>query len=152
MPPAIHVLNGPNLNLLGEREPHIYGRDTLADAEAACRSVTDLHGLSLVFRQTNAEHELIDWLHATRKGAAVGVAINPAAFCYHSVAVLDALKACDCPVIEVHLSNIHRRDEAWRADTLTATAVTGLISGLGIGGYVLAVEWLAQKYKATSAA
>ncbi|MDP3737825.1 MAG: type II 3-dehydroquinate dehydratase [Hyphomonadaceae bacterium] len=151
MPNTIHVLNGPNLNLLGEREPHIYGRDTLADVEKACRAVAARHGLELVFRQTNAEHQMIDWLHQTRKGGAVGVAINPAAFCYNSVPVLDALKMCDCPVVEVHISNIHNREAEWRAHTITAVAATGMISGLGAMGYSLAVEWLAQKFNASMA-
>ena len=145
---TVHVLNGPNLNLLGEREPHIYGSDTLADVEALCRAVTDRLGWNLVFRQTNAEHEMIDWLHATRRGAAIGVVINPAAFCYNSVPVLDALKTCDCPIVEVHISNIHRREAEWRAHTITANAATGMISGLGIHGYPLAIEFLARRIAA----
>ena len=101
MSSRVYVLNGPNLNLLGTREPEIYGRQTLAEVEALCRSVTNRYDLELVFRQTNAEHEMIGWLHEARKS--VGIAINPAAFCYHSVPVLDAIKMCECPVVEVHI-------------------------------------------------
>lgn len=139
---TIHLLNGPNLNLLGQREPHIYGHHTLADVEARTRAAAQRHGLDLVFRQTNAEHEMVDWIQEARKSA--GVIINPAAFCYHSVPVLDALTTCECPVIEVHISNIHRRDEEWRANTILTAAATAMITGAGINGYVLAVEHLAH--------
>jgi 3-dehydroquinate dehydratase-2 len=141
---VVHVLNGPNLDLLGEREPEIYGSDTLKDVEAACRAAADRLGWDLVFRQTNAEHQMVEWLHATRRGAAAGVVMNPAGFCYHSVPVLDALKMCDCPVVEVHISNIHRREAEWRARTLTAGAAVGMISGFGGHGYVLGIEYLAR--------
>ena len=141
---TLHVLNGPNLDHLGEREPEIYGRATLADVEALCREAAASHGLEVVFRQTHREYEMIDWLHEAAKDA-VGVAINPAAFSYHSVAILDAIKMLSCPVVEVHISNIHRRDEAWRADSLLTPAVTGIISGLGVAGYRLAVEYLAER-------
>ena len=141
---TLHVLNGPNLDHLGEREPEVYGRATLADVEAMCREAAEGHGLGLVFRQTHREYEMIDWLHEAAKDAA-GVAINPAAFSYHSVAILDAIKMLSCPVVEVHISNIHRRDEAWRADSLLTPAVTGIISGLGVAGYRLAVEYLAER-------
>jgi 3-dehydroquinate dehydratase-2 len=144
MPKTLHILNGPNLDRLGEREPEIYGRATLADIEAMCREAATLHGLDLVFRQTHREYEMIDWLHEAARDAA-GVAINPAAFSYHSVAVLDAIKMLTCPVVEVHISNIHRRDEAWRADSLLTPAVTGIISGLGVAGYRLAIEFLAGR-------
>jgi 3-dehydroquinate dehydratase-2 len=107
--------------------------------------VVDRIGWGLVFRQTNAEHEMVDWLQATRRGAAIGVVINPAGFCYHSVPVLDALKMCDCPVVEVHISNIHRREAEWRARTITASAAVGMISGLGVHGYPLAIEYLARR-------
>jgi 3-dehydroquinate dehydratase II len=137
----VHVLNGPNLNLLGVREPDIYGRQTLADVEKLCREVAERHGLDLVFRQTNAEYQMIDWLQEARLDG--GVAINPAAFSYHSVPVLDAMKMLECPVIEVHISNIHRREAEWRARSILTVAVTGMITGLGIHGYPLAVEHLA---------
>ena len=141
---TIHVLNGPNLDHLGEREPEIYGRATLADVEAMCRAAAAARGFELVFRQTHREYEMIDWLHEAAREAA-GVAVNPAAFSYHSVAILDAIKMLTCPVVEVHISNIHRRDEAWRADSLLTPAVTGVISGLGVAGYRLAVDYLAER-------
>ena len=139
---VIHVLNGPNLNMLGEREPAIYGHETLVDVEALCRAETDAAGYDLTFRQTNAEHEMVDWIQAARKGSA-GIVINPAAFSYAAYPILDALKLCDCPIIEVHISNIHRREEAWRSKSIMTQAVTGIISGLGIRGYALAVRHIA---------
>lgn len=146
MKSRVYVLNGPNLDLLGEREPHIYGHHTLADVEAACRAVAQRHELELVFRQTNAEHEFIAWLHEARRAA--GIAFNPAAFCYHSVPVLDALKMCECTVVEVHISNIHRRETEWRARSILTVASTGMITGLGIDGYRLAVEHIAARHAA----
>jgi 3-dehydroquinate dehydratase-2 len=137
----IHVLNGPNLNLLGVREPAIYGSDTLADVERACREVAEAAGFELVFRQTNAEHQMIDWLQEARIGAA-GVVINPAAFTYAAYGVLDAIKMVECPVVEVHISNIHRREAEWRSKSIMTQVATGIISGLGTHGYVLAVRHL----------
>jgi 3-dehydroquinate dehydratase-2 len=139
MTSRIYLLNGPNLNLLGEREPTLYGHHTLADVESRCRAVADRHRLELVARQTNAEHEMIAWLHEARHAA--GIIINPGAFCYHSVAILDALKICEGPVLEVHISNIYRREE-WRSKSILAAAATGVITGLGIDGYRLAMEHL----------
>lgn len=138
---TLFVLNGPNLELLGEREPEIYGTTTLADIEGMCRTEAEAAGLALRFHQTNAEHEMIGWLHEARKDAA-GIVINPAAFSYAGYPVLDALKMCACPVVEVHISNIHRREEAWRAKSLMTAAATGMITGLGPQGYVLAVRYL----------
>jgi 3-dehydroquinate dehydratase II len=138
----IYLLNGPNLNLLGLREPHIYGHTSLAEVEAQCRAVAERHHIELIARQTNAEHEMIGWLQEARRAA--GIVINPAAFCYHSVAVLDALLMCECPIVEVHISNIYRREEAWRAHSLFAKATTGMITGLGTHGYILALEHLAE--------
>ena len=135
----IYLLNGPNLNLLGEREPELYGRHTLADIETQCRAQAAQHRLELVAHQTNAEHEMVGWLHEARHAA--GIIINPAAFCYHSVAVLDALKICECPVVEVHISNIYRRED-WRSKSILASAATGVITGLGIDGYRLAMDHL----------
>jgi 3-dehydroquinate dehydratase-2 len=146
---TILVLNGPNLNLLGEREPAIYGHDTLADVEALCRAEAQAAGFALDFRQTNAEHEMVDWIQAGRKGLA-GLIINPAAFTYAAYPVLDALKLVDCPVIEVHISNIHRREAEWRAKSIMTQVVTGIISGLGVNGYALAVRqiaWLVARAK-----
>ena len=139
---TLFVLNGPNLDLLGQREPEIYGHDTLADVEAACRAEAEAAGLALRFHQTNAEHEMIGWLHAARVGAA-GIVINGAAFSYAGYPILDALKMCDCPIVEVHISNIHRREEEWRAHSLFTKAATGMITGLGTHGYVLAVRHIA---------
>jgi 3-dehydroquinate dehydratase-2 len=147
--PRIHVLNGPNLNLLGVREPHIYGHQTLKDVEVLCREVAQRHGLELVFGQTNAEHQMIDWLQAARLDA--GVVINPAAFCYHSVPVLDAMKMLECPVVEVHISNIHRREAEWRARSILTAVSTGMITGLGVQGYPLAIEYLASMIERTAA-
>jgi 3-dehydroquinate dehydratase-2 len=143
MTPRIWLLNGPNLNLLGEREPHIYGHSTLADVESMCQEVAAHHGLELFCHQTNAEHQMIEWLHAARKDA--GVIINPAGFSYHHVPVLDALKMVECPIVEVHISNVHRREAEWRSHTITTVAATGVISGLGIQGYRYAVEFLAAR-------
>jgi len=146
---VVYVLNGPNLNLLGQREPEIYGRDTLADVEARCRAIAEREGFELVFRQTNNEHEMVDWIQAARKSG--GVVINPAGFSYNSVPVLDALKMCECPVVEVHISNIHKRAETearWRAESIMSPAATGVIAGLGVAGYELAVEYVARRLKA----
>ena len=139
---TLFVLNGPNLDLLGQREPEIYGTTTLGDIERMCREEAEAAGLALRFHQTNAEHEMIGWLHEARTDAA-GIAINPAAFSYAGYPVLDALKMCACPIVEVHISNIHRREEAWRAKSLMTAAATGMITGLGPQGYVLAVRYLA---------
>lgn len=134
-----HVLNGPNLNLLGEREPEIYGTATLADVERACRALCEREGVALEFSQTNSEVVLIEAIQAAR--GSDGIVINPAG-CSYSVPVLDALKACAAPIVEVHISNIHARAERWRAETLTAGAAIGIISGLGTDGYVLALQYL----------
>ena len=136
---TVHVLNGPNLNLLGEREPEIYGTQTLGDVEQICRETCEKHGFTLDFAQTNSEAVLIEQIQAAR--ASAGIVINPAG-CSYSVPVLDALKACSAPVVEVHISNIHARTEEWRANTLTTSAALGVISGLGIDGYALALQYL----------
>jgi 3-dehydroquinate dehydratase-2 len=141
---SIHVLNGPNLNLLGEREPEIYGTDTLADVERLCRELCDPAGVELQFSQTNSEATLIDQIQAAR--ASAGIVINPAG-CSYSVPVLDALKACSAPIVEVHISNVHARDETWRAETLTTAAAVGVISGLGVEGYGLALQFLLNRRK-----
>jgi 3-dehydroquinate dehydratase-2 len=146
MSTRVYLLNGPNLDLLGEREPHIYGHATLAEVEALCRKAADGHGLDLVCHQTNAEHEMIAWLHEARRAA--GIVINPAAFCYHSVPILDAMRLCECPIVEVHISNIYRRDEAWRSNSMLAAACSGVITGLGVEGYRLAIDFLARQIAA----
>jgi len=140
---TVFLLNGPNLNLLGLREPHLYGSKTLADVEAMCRPVAERHGFDLQFRQTNREYEMVDWIQEARQST--GLVINPAGFTYNAVPVLDALKMCECPVVEVHISNIHKRAETearWRADSIMSAAATGVIAGLGVHGYVLALEHL----------
>ncbi len=142
MPQTIHVLNGPNLNLLGEREPETYGTATLADVEADCRVAADEFDLGLLFRQTNAEHELIDWIHEARREAAA-IIINPAAYTHTSIALLDALSACSLPVIEVHISNIHRR-EPFRARSYVSKAATAVLAGFGTHGYILAIRHVAR--------
>jgi 3-dehydroquinate dehydratase II len=148
MSKTIYVFNGPNLNLLGVREPEIYGHDTLADVEAACASVAAEAGYALDFRQTNAEHEMVDWFQEVRSGAA-GVVFNPAAFTYAAYPVLDAIKMVDSPVIEVHISNIHRREAEWRSNSIMTQVCTGLISGLGVHGYSLAVQHIIHLHKRT---
>jgi 3-dehydroquinate dehydratase II len=141
----IHILNGPNLNRLGRREPEIYGTTTLAEIEAGCRAVDP--GRAIVFRQTNSESELIGWVHEAIDDAD-GLIINPAAFSFTSLALLDALKMFPGPLIEVHISNIHRRDELYQR-SLVSRAATAVIAGLGARGYPLAVramiEILAQE-------
>lgn len=137
----ILVLNGPNLNLLGRREPEIYGRETLADVEARCRAVAAELGLAVDFRQSNAEHQLIDWIHEARDGAAA-IVINPAAYTHSSIAIMDALQAFAGPIVEVHISNVHRR-EAFRHRSYVSLAATGVIAGLGTHGYVLAIRHVA---------
>ena len=136
---VIHVLNGPNLNLLGEREPEVYGTRTLADVERVCRRICDGAGVQMEFRQTNSEPELIELIQAARSSA--GIVINPAG-CSYSVPVLDAIKVCAAPVVEVHISNIHARSEPWRADTRTTGGAIGVISGLGIEAYGFALQYL----------
>ncbi|WP_313806261.1 type II 3-dehydroquinate dehydratase [Sphingobium sp.] len=136
---TIHVLNGPNLGLLGVREPALYGHATLADVERECRAIAEPAGFEIVFRQTDAEHEMVHFLHAARVGAA-GIVINPAAFCYAGYPMLDALKMCECPIVEVHITNIHRREAEWRSKSIITQVVTGMISGIGVDGYGLAVR------------
>lgn len=135
---TIFILNGPNLNLLGQRQPEIYGHETLADVETACRAAAGAHGLEVRFHQSNREYELIDWIHEARNAAA-GIVINPAAFSHTSVALLDALNAYDGPVIEVHISNIHKR-EPFRHHSYVSARADGVIAGCGVQGYELAVR------------
>ncbi|MBI1186263.1 MAG: type II 3-dehydroquinate dehydratase [Alphaproteobacteria bacterium] len=137
-PKPIHVLNGPNLNLLGVREPEVYGRDTLADIEAACRARASAHGRDLVFRQSNHEGELIDWLHEARENAAL-VLFNPGAYTHTSVALRDAVAAIAIPVIEIHLSNPAAR-EAFRHVSHVAPVAKGVIAGFGAHSYILAID------------
>ena len=138
----VYVLNGPNLNLLGQREPHIYGSETLADVERLCHKVAAELKLEVHFHQSNREYELIDWIHAARSHAG-GLAINPAALTHTSVALLDALNAFESPVIEVHISNIHKREE-FRHHSYVSKRADGVIAGCGAQGYELALRRLAK--------
>ncbi len=138
----IYVLNGPNLNLLGKRQPHIYGHETIADVEAACRKAASAHKLEIRFHQSNREYELIDWIHEARETAA-GIIINPAAFTHTSVAILDALNTFEPPVIEVHISQVHKR-EAFRHHSYVSLRADGVMAGFGTQGYTLAIERLAH--------
>ena len=131
----IYVLNGPNLNRLGKREPEIYGRTTLAQIEALCRQAAGAQALE--FRQTNSETQMIDWIHeAIDQGS--GIVINPAAYSFTSIAILDALKMFSGPIVELHISNIHRREEIYQR-SLMSRAATAVIAGLGAKGYAVAV-------------
>ena len=138
----VAVLNGPNLNLLGKREPATYGRETLADVEADCRRVGEELGLDIEFRQSNREYEIIDWIHGCRERAG-GIVINPAAFTHTSVAIRDALAACDGPIIEVHISNVHRRED-FRHHSYVSGVASGIIVGCGTQGYELALRRIAK--------
>ena len=148
MEKAIFVLNGPNLNLLGTREPEIYGTDTLADVEAACSVLAGTLGLRLVFRQSNSEGKLLDWLQEAREHAD-GVLLNAGALTHTSLAIYDAIKAMSIPVIEIHLSNPLRR-EAFRHHSYVGMAATGTIAGFGLHSYVLGIEALSKKLSVKS--
>lgn len=145
----VYVINGPNLNLLGKRQPAIYGYETLADVEAACRRVATERKLELKFHQSNREYEIIDWIHEARETAA-GIAINPAAFTHTSVAILDALNTFDGPVFEIHISNVHKR-EAFRHHSYVSSRADGVIAGFGTQGYTLALQRLAHLIDETAA-
>ena len=145
----VYVINGPNLNLLGKRQPAIYGHETLADVEAACRRVATESKLELKFHQSNREYEIIDWIHEARETAA-GIVINPAAFTHTSVAILDALNAFDGPVFEIHISNVHKR-EAFRHHSYVSSRADGVIAGFGTQGYTLALQRLAHLIDETAA-
>jgi 3-dehydroquinate dehydratase-2 len=137
----VFILNGPNLNLLGKRQPHIYGHETLADVEADCRRTAEELGLSIRFHQSNAEHQIIDWIHEAREAA--GIVINPAAYTHTSVAILDALSTCEFPVLEVHISNVHKR-EPFRHHSYVSLRADGVIAGFGTQGYSLALRRIAK--------
>lgn len=139
---TVLILNGPNLNLLGQRQPEVYGRETLADVEAACATLAGELGLAAGFRQTNHEGVLVDWIQEAR-GTAAGIVINPGAYTHTSVAILDALTAYEGPVIEVHISNIHKR-EAFRHRSYVSLRADGVIAGCGTEGYLLALRRVAS--------
>jgi 3-dehydroquinate dehydratase-2 len=142
MAKTVYILNGPNLDLLGTREPQIYGRATLADVEKLCQTTARRHGLGVVFRQSNHEGEIVDWIHEALAKKAAGLVINPAGFTTTSVAILDALLAIKVPVVEVHISNIHAREE-FRRRSYVSKAARAVICGFGIDGYALAITGLA---------
>jgi len=142
---TVLVLNGPNLNLLGTREPEQYGSDTLADVEKRCRDTAARLGLSVDFRQSNHEGELIDWIHQAGRdhaaGTLLGVVLNPGAYTHTSVALHDAIKAVEVPVVELHISNVHAR-EPFRHHSYVSPVARGIIIGFGVQGYPLAIEAL----------
>jgi 3-dehydroquinate dehydratase II len=144
---TIYILNGPNLNLLGTREPEIYGADTLASIEANCLTKAKALGFATVFRQTNVEGELVNWIHEAR-GKAAGIIINAGAYTHTSVALHDALKAVAIPTVEVHLSNVYKR-EAFRHHSYISPAAHGVICGFGAQSYELALEGLSSVLTAT---
>src|SRR5271168_1418617 len=138
----VYVLNGPNLNLLGKRQPAIYGHETLADVERECRALAAGLKLDLRFHQSNREYEIIDWIHEARETAG-GIVINPAAFTHTSVAILDALHTFEGPIIEVHISNVHKREE-FRHHSFVSKRADGVIAGFGTQGYQLALRRVAH--------
>ncbi len=140
---TVYVLNGPNLNLLGVREPHLYGSTTLAQVEQLCRSTAEELGLGCEFRQTNHEGVLVDWVQEARERACA-VVINPAGLSFRSIPLLDALKTLDQPIAEVHLTNIHRRDPLYQ-HSLVSLAATGVMAGFGPHGYELAIRAVARR-------
>lgn len=143
---VVYVLNGPNLNLLGKRQPQIYGSETLADVETACRDTAAELGFEIRFHQSNAESAIVDWIHEAREAAA-GIVINPAALTHTSIAILDALEACEFPVFEVHISNVHKR-ESFRRHSYVSLRADGVIAGFGTEGYTLALRRLGSIFAA----
>lgn len=140
---TVLIINGPNLNMLGTREPEVYGFQTLADIESMCQDSADGLGLDIDFRQTNNEADIISWIQQSRQDFC-GIVINAAAYTHTSIAIMDALKTVDLPVIEVHLSNIFKRED-FRHHSFISPAADGVICGLGGSGYVLALQAIAQR-------
>jgi 3-dehydroquinate dehydratase II len=142
---SVTVLNGPNLNTLGTREPAVYGTASLADVEAMCRAEAERLGLDLVFRQSNHEGELVDWIHEAgaqvRDGDSIGAVFNPGAYTHTSVALRDAIEAVELPVVEVHISNVHAREDFRRHSHISPVA-RGIVIGFGVQGYLLAITGL----------
>ncbi len=150
MSPRLMILNGPNLNMLGVREPHIYGTTTLPEIEASCEALAKVLGCALAFHQSNFEGALVEWIQSARQ-TADAIIINPAGYSFTSIAILDALKTFEGPIIEVHISNIHARDKLHRHSILSG-AVKGVICGLGPYGYLVAMQTAAQLLGARPAA
>jgi 3-dehydroquinate dehydratase-2 len=142
MAKTIYVLNGPNLNSLGTREPEKYGHSTLAEVDKLCRAAAKRFGLAVEFRQSNHEGELVDWFHEAKQKQAVGVVINPAGYTTTSVAILDAIYAVQLPTIEVHITNIHQREE-FRHHSYISKGAKAVLCGFGVEGYALAIAGLA---------
>lgn len=142
MTARLMILNGPTLNLLGEREPEIYGSTTLAAVEQSCRAFAEILGVDLQFLQSNHEGALVDWIQDARH-TADAIIINPAGYSFYSVAILDAVKVFAGPVIELHISNVHARDE-WHRHSILSSAATGVICGLGAYGYIVAMQAAAR--------
>jgi 3-dehydroquinate dehydratase II len=142
MAKTIYVLNGPNLNSLGVREPEKYGHSTLAEVETLCRETARRFALAVDFRQSNHEGELVDWFHEAKRKQAIGVVINPAGYTTTSVAILDAIYAVQLPTIEVHITNIHQREE-FRHHSYISKGAKAVLCGFGVQGYALAIEGLA---------
>jgi 3-dehydroquinate dehydratase II len=138
----VYILNGPNLNLLGKRQPKIYGHETMADVERDCQALATELKLKLKFHQSNREYEIIDWIHEARETAG-GIVINPAAFTHTSIAILDALNTFEPPVIEVHISQVHKR-EAFRHHSYVSMRSDGVMAGFGTQGYQLALRRIAK--------
>jgi 3-dehydroquinate dehydratase II len=145
MTQPIYVLNGPNLNRLGKREPQVYGTTTLGEVEAMCRAAAG--GGALEFRQSNAEHEIVDWIHEAIDRSAGGIIINPAGFSFTSIAIMDALKMFPGPIFELHISNLHKREAVYHHSLMSAV-VTAVMMGLGPDGYRAAVEAMVRRLEA----
>ena len=142
MPQTIFIINGPNLNLLGTREPEKYGRASLADVEKLCRETGKRHDLAIEFRQSNHEGEIVDWIQEAHAQKAAGIVLNPAGYTTTSIAILDAILAVQVPVVELHITNIHAR-ESFRHHSYVSKAAKAVICGFGIDGYALAITGLA---------
>jgi len=142
MPQTIFIINGPNLNLLGTREPEKYGRASLADVEKLCRETGKRHDLAIEFRQSNHEGEIVDWIQEAHAQKAAGIVLNPAGYTTTSIAILDAILAVQVPVVELHITNIHAR-ESFRHHSYVSKAAKAVICGFGIEGYALAITGLA---------
>ena len=143
MAQTIYILNGPNMNLLGTREPEKYGRATLADVEKLCRDTAARFGLAVVFRQSNMEGEIVTWIQEAHAQKAAGILLNPAGYTTTSIAIMDALLGVKVPTVEVHISNIHAR-EKFRHHSYISKVARGVICGMGVQGYVLAIDGLSS--------